>query len=226
MCNEFRNEVESDPVSVAVILNPLAALHAMIGEFDRARELTREGSRILSDVGRMQSAVDHHEALVHTLAGEPAVAAELLRTGYERLEHMGEKSLLSTTAAMLAQAVYAQGLYGEADLYCGVSEATAAHDDLLSQTIWRGVRSKLLARQGEFQEAEGLAAEAVDLIARTDLLSHHGEALLDLAEVLRLADRQAKADEAAHAALELYQRKGNVVGAGLARSLVAAPAST
>ena len=226
MCNEFRDEVESDPVSVAVILNPLAALHAMVGEFDEARALTREGSRILSDVGRMQSAVDHHEALVHTLAGEPAVAADLLRTGYERLEHMGEKSLLSTTAAMLAQAVYAQGLYGEADLYCGVSEATAAHDDLLSQTIWRGVRSKLLARQGEFQEAEGLAAEAVGLIARTDLLSHHGEALLDLAEVLRLADRQAKADEAAHAALELYQRKGNVVGAGLARSLVAAPAST
>ena len=45
---------------------------------------------------------------------EPAAAEARLRSGYERLEEMGEKALLATTAAMLAQAVYAQGRHDEA----------------------------------------------------------------------------------------------------------------
>ena len=53
-----------------------------------------------------------------------------------------------------------------------------------------------------------------------------GDALLDLAEVLRLGGRAAEADGAARRALELYERKGNRVSAARARSwpAVAAPA--
>jgi class 3 adenylate cyclase/DNA-binding SARP family transcriptional activator len=224
-CTEFRERVRSSPVAVSVMLHPLAALHAMLGEFDEARALIHEANAILAELGRMQSAVSHHEALVETLAGDSAAAERRLRLGYERLGEMGEKALLATTAAMLAQAIYAQERYGEVDELCSVSERMSSAEDLLTQVIWRGVRAKLLARQGLHDEADPLAREAVRLVDRTDLLTHHGDALLDLAEVQRLAGRTADADATVQDAIRLYSRKGNVVSAEHARSLDATLAS-
>ncbi len=218
-CTEIREQIATSPVAVAVTLHPLAALHAMRGAFDEARELVREGNAILADVGRMQSAVSHHEALVEMLAGNPAGAADRLRAGYDRLEEMGEKAVLATTAAMLAQALYAQRRYQEAERFCAVSEATAAVEDVLTQVLWREVRAKILARRKRLGEAEALAREAVRLVAETDLVDRQGDALLDLAEVLRAAGRPDEADAAAGEALDRYERKGNVVSAGRARSL-------
>ncbi len=225
-CMEIREEVRSSRVAVAVTLHPLAVLRAMQGEFGEARSLIAEGNAILADVGRMQSAVSHHEAAAKMLAGDHAEAEEKLQAGYERLDQMGEKTLLATTAALLARTTYAQERYAEAEAFCSVSERTAADEDVWTQVMWRGVCGKILARQGRIDEAEALAHEAVRLVARTDLLQHHGDALVDLAEVLRLGGRLADADAAARQALELFTEKGNVVSAGQARSLVAAIAST
>jgi tetratricopeptide (TPR) repeat protein len=155
------------------------------------------------------------------LAGNPGEAAQRLRLGYERLEQMGEKAMLATTAAMLAEALYAQERFREAARFCAVGEATAAAGDLLTQVIWREVQAKLLARRGKVEEAEALAREAVSLAAQTDLLTREGDALLDLAEVLRTAGRDEEADAAAREALDRYARKGNAVGAERARSLAA-----
>jgi tetratricopeptide (TPR) repeat protein len=171
----------------------------------------------------MQSAVSHHEALVEMLAGNPAAAEERLRVGYERLEQMGEKSLLGTTAAILAETVYAQERYRDAERFCSVSRQCAAAEDLWTQVIWRGVSAKVHARRGRLEEGEALAREAVRLATQTDLLVRHGDALLALAEVLRLDDREAEADAAVREALELYTQKGNVVSAGHARSYLATP---
>jgi tetratricopeptide (TPR) repeat protein len=129
---------------------------------------------------------------------------------------MGERGLLATTAAMLAQALEAQGRDDEAEAQCGVSEASAPHEDLVTHVVWRGVRARLLARAGRADAAEALAREALGLIERTDLLTHQGDARLDLAEVLRLAGRAGEADAAAQDALDLYERKGNLVSAARA----------
>ena len=160
------------------------------------------------------------------LAGDPAEAEKRLHLGYERLEEMGEKALLATTAALLARATYAQECYQEAERFCWVSERTAASEDVWTQVISRGVRAKILARQCRIDEAEALAHDAVRLVAQTDLLTHHGDALLDLAEVLQLGGRPADADKAVREGLELYTQKGNVVSAGCARSLLATLAQT
>ena len=122
-CEEIRERVRGSLVALSVVLHPLAALHAMQGDFDRARRLVREGNAILGELGRLQSAVSHHEALVELLAGEPAAAEAQLRAGYERLEAMGEHTLIATTAAMLAQAVLAQGRPDEAEGYCAIAAA-------------------------------------------------------------------------------------------------------
>jgi tetratricopeptide (TPR) repeat protein len=212
-CEEIRDQVDSSPVALAVTLHPLGSLHAMTGDFETARRLIREGNEILGELGRMQSAVSHHEALVELLGGQPAAAEQRLRLGYDKLEPMGERGLLATTAAMLAQALYDQGRSEEAGAQCDVSEAAAPHEDFVTQAMWRGVRAKLLARAGALQAGETLAREALRLIERTDLLTHQGDALLDLADVLWLAGRGGEATEAARRALDLYERKGNLVSA-------------
>jgi tetratricopeptide (TPR) repeat protein len=226
-CTAIREQVRRSPVAEAVTLRPLGLLYAMRADFDRARRLIRRGNEILDDLGRMQSAVSHHEAVVEMLAGRPAAAGERLRVGYERLEAIGETALLATTAAMLAQAVYDQERYDEAWELCTISASTADEDDVATQVMWRGVRAKLLARQGDGDDAEALAHEAVRLAERTDLLTHHGDALLELADVMQLRGRAHDARVAAECGLELYKRKGNLASVARAQSrLTPATAAT
>ncbi len=132
-CNQIRDQVATSPVAVADALHPLAVLHAMNGDFALARELIREADAILDDLGRLESAVSHHEATVELLAGDPGAAESKLLTGYRKLSAMGERSLLATTAALLALAAFAQGRDEDAEEYCRVSERTTAADDLTAQ---------------------------------------------------------------------------------------------
>jgi DNA-binding SARP family transcriptional activator len=222
-CTELRVQVEESQVADAVILPTLAALYAMEGEFHEARRLVAQANVVLADLGRQYSAVSHQEAMVEMLADDPAAAEAVLRAGYDKLVAMGEKAVRATTAALLARAVYAQGRVREADAYCAFSERTAAADDIASQVTWRGVRARIAAGQGRTEEAETLALEAVQLVAGTDMLNRHGEALLALAETYKLSRRPTDAGTAARAALDLFTQKGNVVSAGITRSLVAFP---
>ena len=63
-------------------------------------------------------------------------------------------------------------------------------------------------------------ASAVGVVAPTDLLSHHADAMLDLAEVLRVCSRASEASEAVRTGISLYEQKGNVVGTTRARRLL------
>ena len=58
------------------------------------------------------------------------------------------------------------------------------------------------------------------LAARTDFLSQHGDALLELAAVLAGAGRTAEARATVGEALELYGRKRNLVASARARRLL------
>jgi DNA-binding SARP family transcriptional activator/class 3 adenylate cyclase/tetratricopeptide (TPR) repeat protein len=218
LCHDVREQVRNSPVAEARALQPTAAVHAMAGDFDEARRLVAASDAILSELGDLQSAVAQQEALVELLAGQPAAAEARLRTGYERLMQMGEKALLASTAAMLAQALYAQNRLEEAAQVCEVSEQAAADDDISAQVGWRAVRAKLLAPE-RWDEAHELATEAVRLAERTDFLTIHAEALVDLAEVLRRGGRADEAAASLAAAQELFERKGDVASAARVRAL-------
>jgi tetratricopeptide (TPR) repeat protein len=123
-------------------------------------------------------------------------------------------------AAELADVLYAQDRYDEAAGWLELAEKRAASDDVNAQYTWRRVRAKILARAGAADEAESLARDAKALAERTDALNDHGDVLLDLAEVLRLFERPSEAARHAETALELFEHKGNVVSAGIARSLL------
>jgi hypothetical protein len=77
----------------------------------------------------------------------------------------------------------------------------------MTQVVWRGTAARVL----DGEEAEALAREAVAIAERTDLLWQHGDAMLDLAEVLRRSGRADEADRAERSGLALHDRKGIAV---------------
>ena len=219
-CEQLRAELHGSRQAEAEILGALAGLYAMTGEFGRARALVRESDAILAEVGFSIHAVAEWAALVELLGDQPRAAEERLRAGYERLEEMGDRAFLATTAALLARALHDQGRDPEALAFAEICEQTAAPADLVAQIAWRGSSARILAGQGETERAQQLAREAVALAETTDLLCDHGDALIDLTEALRAAGYLEAATETARQALALYERKGNLVAAGRGRSLL------
>jgi predicted ATPase/class 3 adenylate cyclase len=212
-CEELLPRLAGRRVEEALLLHPLAALQAMLGHFDEARLLIDQANAILADFGVTLSANSHPEAMVAMLADDPAAAERCLRADYENLKGMGEKGFLSTTAARLARAVEAQGRNEEAYELTVVAEQAGASDDLSTQIGWRGVRARILASRGRFDEAERLAREAVALAEQTDRPNQHGDALADLATVLAAAERHEEAFQVSEEAFRVYERKGNLVAA-------------
>jgi class 3 adenylate cyclase/tetratricopeptide (TPR) repeat protein len=197
---------------------------AMLGRFDEARALLAEVRAELADRGggiwlaalTGQSSVD-----VELLADDPAAAAEFGEEGCALLDELGERSILSTAAGRLAQALYALDRLDEADAWAGRAAELGASDDAFTHMLWRQARAKVLARRGELVEAERLAREAVAIGEKTDLLDAQGDMYGDLAEVLLLAGKPDKAAAVLEQALARYERKGNVVMAGRAHARLA-----
>ena len=222
-CRRFHDEAVDDPVIQANAYVELAALEAMRGEFRVARELIAEGRQALADLGftLLVSTSAQEAHYVEALAGDPEAATAILRESYEQLESMGEKSYLSTAAALLAHMLHAQGELDEAESFTRVSEDAAAPEDVFSQLLWRSARAKIRARRGELAEAEALAREAVELAERTDMLNTQGDTFDALAEVLALAGRPAEAATALELAAERFERKGNTVSLAGVRARLA-----
>jgi tetratricopeptide (TPR) repeat protein len=219
-CEEFRELVQASPIATASTLNPLALLHAMEGRFEVADRLLGAANEILRELGGLGSGVSHLEAFVRLLAGQPALAEARLRADVETLSSMSDGAALATTTALLAQVVYAAGHMREAHELCLTTADRAAEDDVMTQAIWRGVQARIVARDGGCEEAEALAREAVALLEPTDLLSHRGDAMLGLADVLGICGRTAAADRATRDGLAFYDLKGNTAAAARARSVL------
>ena len=156
---------------------------------------------------------------IELLAGDVAAAESELRTDYRRLEEMGERNYISTTAGLLADVLYRQGRYDESAEFAGICENLASADDVPSQFLWRCVRGKLRARQGAIDEAESLLSAATALIETSDQLDWQGNGLMDFAEVRELAGAPTDAVAFSERAARLFERKGNVVSAQRAHQL-------
>ena len=201
-----------------------AAALAMLGRFDEARATLADKHRRLRESGALMELAGTTAILgadIELWAGDHAAAAELGIEGCEQLEALGEKSVLSTAAGMLGQALYELGRLDEADAWAGRAAELGSRDDVITQMLWRQVRAKVLARRGEAGNAERLAREAVAAGEGTDMLYQRGDAYADLGEVLALAGRASEAATALERACEHYERKGTIVSARRARQRLA-----
>src|SRR3989442_7067668 len=123
-CEEILERTEGKSLVKANCHIRLAGLEAMRGRFGEARARVGQARAILTELGLTYFLAHSRDvaALVETLAGHPAGGEAELRTSYEELREMGEKTFLAENAAQLAQALYAQERYDEAERFVRVSE--------------------------------------------------------------------------------------------------------
>ena len=194
-----------------------AQLFPLIGRFDEAR------AALSSDVERMRELGDRLGLAllsgweIEMQAGQYAKAEEAARQSCTLLEEMQERSFWSTKACQLAQALYCLGRYEEAENSARQAADAGASDDVITQMMSRQVLAKVAARRGEFDRARTLAGEALTMSHGMEAPHSQGEACLDAAEVLWLADDHAVAIQQAERAAAFFTRKGATVS--LARAV-------
>jgi tetratricopeptide (TPR) repeat protein len=212
-CEEVRAREGRDQALDAFMRSEIAVLEAMLGHFDRARELSSAAQEVLLDLGRTLAValVRADAGAVELLAGDAAAAARCLQPACDTMQEIGERGNLSTYSALLADALSDQGLDDSADSYARLSEETALREDVLSQVLWRNARARLLRGEGALEDAEALAKEAVALATDTDDLNLLGYALSGLGSVLVSARREPDASAAYAQAAQVFRRKGNIV---------------
>lgn len=197
---------------------------AMLGRLDEARALVDELRTDARERGAASvlGGLEAQATDIELLAGAPAAAVEAGKEACRLDEELGHFSELSTAAGGLAQAYYALGELAEAEHWAKRSAELGAADDATTQMLWREVLAKVLARRGEFDEAERLAQEAVEFGAGTENPNGQAETYADLGEVLAMAGRSEEAAQAFEQALERFKRKENLVMAGRVRERLAA----
>jgi tetratricopeptide (TPR) repeat protein len=222
-CEELLREHAGDRASEANIVVWLGGLEAMRGRFDDARSLVERAEGMYEELGQTLAAEDTCglvEGTIEVLAGRLDVAEQALRKGCDACTRFNVSALLASRAAELADVLYSQLRYDEAETWIRISQECSGPDDRDAQSSWRGVAARLAAREGRLEDAERLAREALAIVEQTDALNHHGKLLLDLAEVLQVSDRDAEAATAIERAVADYQLKGNVIAAAQARQLL------
>jgi class 3 adenylate cyclase/tetratricopeptide (TPR) repeat protein len=221
--DEFLSEAADETAVRSLLLVASGRLAAMAGDFEAARSSCAKAHEILAALGRTVDAavITTWTSIVELLAGDPAAAERELRPAQACLEQAGERANLSSLAAQLAEALYAQGRNEDVLTAAAKSRDAASTDDVHAQVAWRSACAKALAGLARRAEADLLAREAVELALTTDSPVLAADALYALAIAL---GGDAEAQTTAERALALYEEKGNVVEASLARRLTAAGA--
>jgi hypothetical protein len=101
------------------------------------------------------------------------------------------------------------------------SEDLGASDDLVNQIVGRGIRAKLLAREGQIEAGVAMAEEAVAMTDGIDFWAALTTAFDNLSEVYRLAGRPDDAIGALGRALDVCERKGGVAAVDQIRGTLA-----
>jgi DNA-binding SARP family transcriptional activator len=213
----------TDRAGRANVLAFMGGLEAIDGRFDVARLHVAEAAKTYEEIGEAYARANNSGRVlgrIEMLSGDPVAAGHVLEECCTTFERMHDAAGLSTVAAELADALYVQGRFEEAESWLDLAERSAASEDVSAQWAWRRTRAKLLALAGAFRNAEAMADEAVSIAARTDALSDHGAVLLDLAEILGLAGRSREAAARIEEGLLLFERKGNRISADSARALL------
>jgi class 3 adenylate cyclase/tetratricopeptide (TPR) repeat protein len=213
LAEDAREDVQR-PATVLV----KAAMLAMRGDVATARDLVREVAPVARELGLvplgMSGMAGGH---IELLGGDPGAAVELLMEPWERYGALGETGFRSTTGTMLAEALVAAGREDEAEAVLAEVESFASLSDFDPQVRLRWVRALILARRGEFEEAERFAREAVAIVGRTDYLEVTADAHVALATVLEAAGRVEESQASWRDALDIYERKGATMRAGQVR---------
>ena len=222
--DEILERVQGHRGAEAYALCFLGQTRGMLGQREPAREMILKGvadRRELGDFpGAAMASAEGLGYFVEMVRGDWSAAEVELRRGYDELSAMGDKNYLATVAGWLAHCTYRLGQYDQATAFAEACEGAAARNAIAAQVLGKGARAMLLARSGDVDAAEALARTAVDVALGTDRADTQTDALMSLAEVLRVGGRPAEAVPVVEDALRRYEHKEVVPAANRARVLL------
>jgi class 3 adenylate cyclase/tetratricopeptide (TPR) repeat protein len=219
-CEQLLYESAGKPVLEVMVTVVLANLLDMAGNSAEAQELMERGRGLRDPRDESIWFFPLNFILLTKIIDDPVTAERELRWGYDLHKGAGETYPFGWIAAVLARAICLLGRGEEAERLTYEAESASRSNDVLVHILWRAARALVLARRGEFRAAEALAREAVAFASESDFLVAHGDALMDLTDVLILAEQPGEAAIEVAKAVQLFERKGNVVSAARARSLL------
>jgi tetratricopeptide (TPR) repeat protein len=210
--------------TVRLTLNcPLGVLYALQERWDDARDCLAQARSLADGLGYAEGAMvlPLFHAAVETLAGDTRRALALLDEAADAGRALKADGLLGTVARESARLLVDAGRVDEAaerlaatagaddpDGPPGAGAGLASSDaaDLL------GLLARIAAARGRSAEAAALAGRAVRTALSTDSPVVQAVAWLDRADVLRQADRPARARAAAGQAGRRFEAKGHLPG--------------
>jgi class 3 adenylate cyclase/predicted ATPase len=192
------------------------------GKLEEAEQAVENVIAALLRDGSDFEAVAHGQIRTHIAMRQRRYdkAIEILEGSAAALRAFGADAYVSTHVAMLARAQYHAGNPERALAHAEESEAMSAREDVINFAISRGVRGRIEADRGAFDDGEVLARDALAYALQTDFPDARAAAYLDLAYVLATAGRSAEAAEAASSALAEYEAKGDVLGVAEAQHVL------
>ncbi len=150
--------------------------------------------RMLAGFGakRTLALVSIHSGMIELTAGDSVAAERELRRGHDALGAIGDRRFGSMIASLLAEALYAQGLFDEALQMTEETAQLAPADDVEPQARHRAVKAKILAQRGQTADATSLCDEALECARSTSKSALIAEIMLAKAEVSRVAGAAAE----------------------------------
>ena len=201
-------------------LMPRALLLAMLGQIDEAWEIAVPADERLREFGIDTAGIWLAEIAI--LRGDYAAAAAYLRSGCDAVEASGNTAVLSSFAPRLGRVLCALGRHDEAEPLALRGRELGDPEDVLTQVYWRQTQALVHSARGQHTDAEKHARGAVEFAMRSDSLALQGDALFDLAEVLKAVGRREETAAAWQAALDRYERKQIIPLAARLRERLAA----
>ncbi len=199
-------------------------LYAMMGEFDRGRELVRGARQAYLDAGLFQTAggIAMGEAHLEWLAGDDAAAENILREGIASLEAIGERAFYPTAALQLATLLLAKGRFDEVREWCEKARETTGADDITNFLDLDLLEGLLHARGDRLEEAEAAAQRAIQRLEGIDMNEIEAFAHGHLSEIFALTNKPIEAREHGSRSLSIAERKGDVALAARLREWLTA----
>jgi tetratricopeptide (TPR) repeat protein len=208
-----------------MVLSELAILRAMRGEIDDARVLIDRARALALERMRGRSPMlilARARASVELAAGDLGAAEQELRVALDLARAAGLREPVAQTAARLSL-LAVQRDPAEAELLASLSRDNAPAESVAAQALWRAAMARVTAsRNAHGGEAERLAREAIGLVP-AELPNLRADLLVNLAEIPLARGDQTGATPMLADAIELYERKGNLVSAAQAHSLAGRP---
>jgi hypothetical protein len=207
-----------DAVLDAAVGRHLSYLYAMVGRFDESRLLETQAAPVVDEaqVESLSWGSLGASSRAKLLMGDVDGAAHDLRAKWHAypVEDGKMQALAIGAARQLAWVYCLAGRWEEAEA-CIAALKRQGHE-----SVHQGAAAMLATHYGNHEEAVTLARRVVDGRKQSENLVANGEAWIGLSKALRGAGMNEEADDAMARGLDLYEQKGNVVGAEQARAAV------